>query len=61
MTIQEPYILERLSREQIEGAKETPLVFPDFPLHSQSVERAVKITSESSTQVNNIFLKETII
>ena len=55
VTIHEPYILEILSREQIETAREGPLVFPHFPLHSQSVERAVKNTSESSTQVNNIF------
>ena len=51
VAIHEPFILERLSKEQIAAAREAPLVFPAFPLHSQSVERAVKNTSESSTKV----------
>lgn len=57
VVIHEPYILERMSNEKIEEARKSPMEFPDFPVHSQSVERAVKDTSESSTQVKlNTFI-----
>ena len=35
VAIHKPFILERLSKEQIAAAREAPLVFPAFPLHSQ--------------------------
>ena len=57
VAIHEPFILEKLSKEQIMAARDVPLEFPDFPLHSQSVERAVKSTSESSTQVRQTYRK----
>ena len=48
---QEPRILARLTAEQLEGALVVPLAFPDFPCHSQSVERTVKIVTEVTQQV----------
>ena len=50
-TISEPYILKRLTLEELRGAIKSPVVFPSFPLHSQSVERAVKLVSEAGSQV----------
>ena len=48
---QEPRILARLTAEQLEEAISVPLEFPNFPCHSQSVERTVKIVSEVTQQV----------
>jgi hypothetical protein len=50
-TVSEPYILERLTLQQVEEALVKPLELPKFPLHSQSVERAVKLVTEASSQV----------
>ena len=44
--IGEPRLLRQLSDEELQAAVEVPHVFPVMPLHSQSVERAVKIVSE---------------
>lgn len=51
LVVHEPHILERLSLEQLEAAVDTAIEFPKFPLHSQSVERAVKLVTEASSQV----------
>ena len=40
--IHEPSFTCSLTKEQVEGLKDTPFPAPDFPLHSQSCERAVK-------------------
>ena len=48
---QEPRILARLTAEQLQGALAAPLVFPDFPCHSQSVERTVKVVTEVTQQI----------
>ena len=47
----QPFVLEKLSTEELENAKETPVDFPDYPCHSQSVERAVKLVTEASQVV----------
>ena len=47
----EPRILEALTLEQIEAALQTPLNFPKYPCHSQTVERMVKLVTEVSSSV----------
>ena len=47
----EPFILEKLSDQDISSALDTPVVFPPYSLHSQSVERAVKLVSTASQNV----------
>ena len=44
--IVEPRLLQQVSNEELQAAVEVPHVFPVMPLHSQSVERAVKIVSK---------------
>ena len=46
-----PYIIECLTDEEINFTIFEPRVFPPFLLHTQSVERAVKLVSEASYQV----------
>ena len=46
-----PYIIECLSEEEISACMWRPPCFPAFPLHTQSVERAVKLVTEASHQV----------
>ena len=43
-----PFILERLSDEDLEDVKLTPQSFPDYSCHSQSVQRVVKLVSSAS-------------
>ena len=52
ISVYEPNILEKLTMEQLSAAIESPLELPKFPLHSQSVERSVKLVTEASTQVS---------
>ena len=47
----EPFILEKLTDQEISSAVDTPLVFPSYSLHSQSVERAVKLVTTASQNV----------
>ena len=47
----EPFILEKLSDQDISSALDSPVVFPPYSLHSQSVERAVKLVSTASQNV----------
>ena len=48
----EPFILAKLGIEEIEGCYAKPFSFPKYPVHSQSVERAVKLVSEASAKVS---------
>ena len=48
----EPFILAKLNIEEIEGCYAKPFSFPKYPVHSQSVERAVKLVSEASAKVS---------
>lgn len=47
----EPTILSKVSNEVLDEACTTPLTFPKFPCHSQSVERAVKLVTEAASKV----------
>ena len=49
--VYEPAILAKLDTDQLNLTKLEPLVFPDFPAHSQSVERGVKLVTEAATKV----------
>ena len=49
--IVEPRILKTLSCEALDEACLTPVTFPPFPCHSQSVERAVKLVTEAASKV----------
>ncbi len=48
MPCHEPPCVTHLSNEELEAMRTVRGLPPDFPLHSQSVERAVKLTSEAS-------------
>ena len=47
----EPRILQKFSNNELMEAYAEPLSFPDYPVHSQSVERTVKLVSEASKVV----------
>ena len=47
----EPRIISQFSDGEIAAAVETPIIFPRFPLHSQSVERNVKLVTEVTSSV----------
>ena len=47
----EPAILSEIDSQLLDQAVTTPIVFPDFPCHSQSVERAVKLVTEAASKV----------
>ena len=49
--VHEPFILEKKTDEEICAAVKDPLEFPPYSLHSQSVERAVKLVSTSTQNV----------
>ena len=51
ITVWEPRILEKLTMQEIEDAVQTPLSFPKYPCHSQTVERMVKLVTECSSSV----------
>ena len=46
-----PPLTMRLSDDQIKAFEKTPLSIPDYPLHTQAVERAVKLTTEAASKV----------
>lgn len=47
----EPPLTMRLSNDQIQDFSLTPISIPDYPNHTQAVERAVKITTEAASKV----------
>ena len=47
----EPFILQKFSNHELMEAYAAPLIFPKYPVHSQSVERTVKLVSEASKVV----------
>ena len=47
----EPFILSKIDIGKIEECYATPYCFPKYPVHSQSVERAVKLVTEASFKV----------
>ena len=49
--VYEPRILQRISAAEINATCGTPMTFPKYPCHSQSVERAVKLVSIASGKV----------
>ena len=51
MKIFEPNLIEKKTLGEIEAASEAPLVLPPYSLHSQSVERAVKLVTTSTQHV----------
>ena len=50
-TIYEPTILSRLNNEELNAAIISPIIMPQFPVHSQSVERGVKLVTEAACKV----------
>ena len=54
MKVVEPTILSKVSNEVLDEAYTTPLTFPKFPCHSQSVERAVKLVTEAASKVYRV-------
>ena len=46
-----PYIIECMSDDEVASTMHQPHIFPAFPVHTQSVERAVKLVSEESSKV----------
>ena len=50
-SVHECSILSSLESKDLDNAITTPLSFPSYPLHSQSVERCVKLVSESAIKV----------
>ena len=49
--VHEPSIIAKLTSDQLVLAKSEPYIFPNFPLHSQSVERGVLLVTEAGTKV----------
>ena len=49
--VYEPFVLQKMSDKDISSALKEPLVFPSYPLHSQSVERAVKLVTSAAKSV----------
>ena len=47
-TIYEPAILSKMDNDELKEVIIMPINFPHFPLHSQSVERGVKLVSEAA-------------
>ena len=50
-TIHEPIFTCKLSKKEIQEISETAFVAPNYPLHTQSTERAVKLVTEASASV----------
>ena len=50
-TVHQPAILKDMTDAELERAKDQPVVFPGFPCHTRSVERAVKLVTEVTSQV----------
>ena len=47
----EPTLLSAIESSTLDQAVMEPLIFPNFPCHSQSVERAVKLVTEAASKV----------
>ena len=47
----EPALLSEISNDELFQSIQAPLNFPNFPCHSQSVERAVKLVTEAAFKV----------
>jgi hypothetical protein len=46
----QPPCVRHFTNEELEAMKDVCAEAPNYPLHSQTVERAVKLTSEASTK-----------
>ena len=51
LIVHEPFLIQKLSNPTLDDILLTPHIFPKFPLHSQTVERAVKLVSSAAAQV----------
>ena len=47
----EPPLTMRFSDDEIKRCIDTPLIVPNYPNHTQAVERAVKLTTEAASRV----------
>ena len=47
----EPPLTMHLSDDQIKAFEKTPLSIPDYPNHTQAVERVVKLMTEAASKV----------
>ena len=50
-TVTEPPLLRDLPDEDLDGILQTPLVVPPYPVHTQAVERAVRVVTEACERV----------
>jgi hypothetical protein len=50
----EPLITEEISIDKLKAVLDSPFTFPKLPLHSTSVERAVRLVTNASSQVISI-------
>ena len=50
-SVHEPFIIECLTMEVLDSVLEEPFSFPSFPVHTQTVERAVKLVTEASNRL----------
>jgi len=50
-TLYEPIFTTRMPLKALKSFQESPLMLENFPVHTQSVERAVKLVSEACQQV----------
>ena len=51
LKVVEPYLLKKKPLDKIKAALETPMNLPPYCLHTQSVERAVKLVTTASQNV----------
>ena len=51
LVVTEPPVLRRFSDDEIRSALDSPMSLPDYPCHTTSVERCVKLVSDASKQV----------
>ena len=49
--ISEPFILSKLTMEELKQARSQPIQLPHYPWHSKSVERCVKLVTEADSLV----------
>ena len=47
----EPSIIQKIHDNVLESSILEPINFPQYPLHSQSVEHSVKLVTEAASQV----------
>ena len=46
-----PPLVRHLNEEELEGVKSAPLDLPEYPVHAQAVERAVREVTEAAAAV----------